>query len=530
MPQFIPLKIFSRLYSKQADLLVKDGYELFIERLSSEGIGIAEEHGYNIVDFKAFQNGISDSKGIVFHGWIENVPALKLLLIKGVLNVEFIDENNYLKHQLADAFKKFISPYLAQILLSLEENSINHIAYSYLKLLDADHCLVVEDFLFKPIQKQLDRLKEIDKFSADEQALVNEVKPLCSDDIVRSVNYLSRGSYAKKLSYVDGILSVIHAKACTVRFSNWILKQLENVELNHAHQNKIIRLREELREGKLKVNNKAKGRTPIRWTSLLSVIVILGLIGFAGYIIYFKPFDHRKDKILVQPPSFKDFSKNERIKIDSLLKEIDRASSSEDLEVDPSKSIIGAGTTLRLRNAFTNETMERIYMDLHLDAFLKMNYPQENCEESDNLSSLKFNKGIDKLHTKQLGSPAMLKNESDYDILVYVSENKKGGKVYAAYVASQEAIEFNIAYSNTLMIVAGKDYQPVKLPQSASENERPSDNFLYHFCSTDQNYIETINTVYQLSDEKSNLMKFIVTGSGSGLVHLIDIHNVLSDY
>ncbi len=530
MPRFIPLNIFKELYTNETDILDKESHANFITSLQNYGEGIAGKAGYSLDDFKAFQNSILTPSGIVFHGWVGNIAGLTELLVNGKLEIRFVDKNKYLEHQLGLEFKKFISPFLANQLLALPSGKLHHLAFSYTKLLDVDHCAVVENELFKPIQKRLDDLKQIKKSSVKEQELVNAVKPVCSDEVIESVNDLSRASYAKKLAFVDGILDMIRSKACTVRFANWILKQLERVELNREHEYKITDLREDLKRGELTVRNKARGQTPIRFRAIFSTLIILALIGFAGYVIYFKPFSTREDEVFTNNTSFKEFTKEERQKIDSLVKEISHDRLSEEIEIDPTNPIINGGISLKLRKAFLNEKMERIYSDLNLDADLKINYPKDSCDEKNNLDDFKRNDGILDLNSKTSGGKAMLKNESDYSIIVYVAEDQKGGKVYSTFVKSGETIEFKIARTNSLMIVAGNDYQKFTGSQHANQDELPSKNFNYHFCNTDQNYDETINTTYQLQTETSTLMKFMVTGTQSGYVHLIDLHGVLADY
>lgn len=530
MPRFIPLNIFKELYTNETDLLDKENHAKFISSLQIHGEAIAIKAGYSLDDFRSFQKSILTPSSIVFHGWVRNINGLTELLINGILDIRFVDKNKYLEHQLGSDFKKFVSPFLANRLLSISSGQSNHLAFTYTKLLDVDHCAVVENELFKPIQKQLDELKLIKKASVKEQELVNAVKPVCSDEVIESVNELSRASYAKKLAFVDGILDMIRSKACTVRFANWILKQLERVELNREHEYKITDLREDLKRGELTVRNKAKGQTPLRIRAIFSTVIILAMIGFAGYVIYYKPFSTREDEIFTNNTSFKEFTKEERQKIDSLVKEISHDRMPEEIEIDPTNPIINGGISLKLRKAFSNEKMERIYSDLNLDADLKINYPKDSCVEQNNLDAFKRNDGVLDLISKTSGGKAMLKNESDYSIIVYVAEDKKGGNVYSAFVKSGETIDFKIARTNSIMIVAGNDYQKFMGSQHANQDELPSDKFKYHFCDTDQNYDETINSTYQLQTETSTLMKFMVLGTQSGYVHLIDLHGVLADY
>lgn len=532
MAHFIPLKTFQSLYSTPSDLLSEEGLRLFYGLLETKGFELALTSGYSEEDFRVNMRSFLDPSSIIFHGWVTQNDGLMELITSGKTSVKFIDTKKLLTHQLAEKFKRFISPFLAEKLLRFggQTNTPSTIAFSYTQLLDEDHRAVVEHELFKPIQQLLNDLKAVKKEAVNEQALVNAVKPACSDEIIGCVNYLSRASYAKKLAFVDGLLDMLRAKSCTTRFANWILKQLEQVELNREHNHKIGDLKKELREGELQVKNSASSRTPIRWRSLVSSAIVLALIGLTAYIIYYKPFNKVEEEVFVNDTSFKDFTKEERIRIDSLLKEISHDRRPKEIEIDPSMPTYGGGTNLVLRKAFVNETMERIYDDLIKDADLKDTYPKDSCDSKKNVNVFVQNGGVKDLSTKSGSVEAMLKNESSYGIVVLVSEDKKNGNVYSLYLAPQETTTFKMDKFNSLSIIAGNDYQSFTAPKQAVAEELPSDQFKYHFCATDDNYKESINTAYQLRKIRSGQIKFLFTEDKSGYVYLLDIHNVLANY
>ena len=125
---------------------------------------------------------------------------------------------------------------------------------------------------------------------------------------------------------------------------------------------------------------------------------------------------------------------------------------------------------------------------------------------------------------------AVVRNESEYDVILYVSENRKSGKVYASLIKPNETIEFTINKYNTMLIVAGNSYQPFEAPEKSTKEERPSKAFTHHFCDTDLNYEETINTTYQFAHPRQGKNKFMIMGAKSGYVHLVDVHGVLEAY
>ena len=131
-------------------------------------------------------------------------------------------------------------------------------------------------------------------------------------ELVQIVNSLSKASYALKLEYVDTIVNTVRTNGCTVRFANWIFKQMEELKLNNEHEEKILELKKELKEGKLAVRNHGSGKTPIRWKSVITFlfVALLGIGSF--YIIYFKPFSTVEDEVIADTSSFKKFTKEER--------------------------------------------------------------------------------------------------------------------------------------------------------------------------------------------------------------------------
>ncbi|MFK7787179.1 MAG: hypothetical protein AB8B56_18805, partial [Crocinitomicaceae bacterium] len=359
---------------------------------------------------------------------------------------------------------------------------------------------------------------------------VNAVKPLCSDEIIASVNYLSRASYASKLGYVDKILDTIHSKACTVRFANWILERMSHIDLNNEHLYKLTDLRKDLKRGNLTVKNHKRGRAPIPMRGIFTVLIITLLVSAVVYLVVYQPFSKVEGNEFSNNTSFKEFTKEERIRMDSLLKEMDNPFDIPD-SLDPVMQPVQTGIDidLILRKEFQNERMEAIYEDLMADVDLKNNYRDSSCSSSKNtvfkstntVKSLDF---IDGFYT------SVVRNESDYDVILYVGESGKSGKVYASLIKPNETLEFNLDKYSTLLIVAGNSYQPFTAPAKASEEEYPSKAFTHHFCDTDLNYEETINTSYKLMYPRQGKNKFMVMGAKSGYVHLVDVHGVLEPY
>ncbi|MDG1333300.1 MAG: hypothetical protein P8P74_13275 [Crocinitomicaceae bacterium] len=531
MRKFIPLSTFKEIYSNQSDLLTEEGMNSFREKLASSGIEIAEKARFTSEEFSAFQETLRDPSNVVFYGWIEQVSALKNALL-GKKPSLFIDSAKHLDHTLSEKYTQFLSPVLSEVLLSthIESDNERKIAFSFVQLLDERHRAVVESKLFQPYQDRLEELKSISDQTTSEQELVNIVKPLCSDDIIASVNYLSRASYASKLGYVDKILNAIHSKACTVRFANWILERMSHIDLNDEHLYKLTDLRKDLRKGNLKVKNHKKGTAPIPMRGVLTGLIITLLVGSVIYLIIFKPFSKVEENEFSNNTSFKEFTKEERIRMDSLLKEMDNPFEVVD-SLDPLFAPVQTGVDidLILRKAFKNERMEAIYEDLMADVDLKFNYPDSSCSDFKN-TVFKSTNSVKSLDFMTGVHASVVRNESEYDIILYVAEGGKEGKVFASLIKPNETLEFKMNKYHTLMVVAGNSYQPFVNPSKATEEEQPSAAFTHHFCDTDLNYQETINTSYKFMYPRQGKNKFMIMGAKSGYVHLVDVHGVLEAY
>lgn len=525
MAKYIPNKVFDSLVSDIKDPYADAGWEKFQSILRSDAM---REHliGYSADDIDHFIASFESPEILLFRTWIERSKPLLNALTKGV-EEPFIDDRNVFEHRLANKFKVFVSTYLATALLGRQPRSEKELVLfaSFFPLLDEDHRSVVEDQLFKGIKKKLDVLAK-DSFRIEtEQELVNRIKPLCSDDIIRVINSFSKANYALKIYYVDTILGAVESIGCTARFANWLIKQMEQLELNNEHKEKIMTLRHEVKSGKLEVKNRPTGRTPIRWRALVSVILFLAIGGSVFYIIYYKPFSSPDDYGNVKNSSFKALSVEERKKVDSLVKEMNASFNPDEIEIDPGISY-GGGMSLQLRKAFDNELMEKLYQDLTLDASLANNYQQDTCEVQ---NDFKQYPGFTNLRQRANGKSCFYKNESEYDCIVYIAEPNKSGKVFSTRVRKGETIQFKMRTHELITVAIGDEYGRFLSPAGSSASEQPSSDYAYHFCFRDGNFEESINRTYRLK-AGSNAQRFALIGKRGTMVRFEDINNSLEDY
>ena len=527
MAHWISLSTFKDLFSKEADLLSEEGHALFLQRLQSfEGESIRKDSNIPKNDFLEFIESIKKPESIVFHGWVSQSVELQNTLNLQDVSGKFIDTRGNLNHTLAKPFQRFITPYLAPVLLHRIPNDMAALSnyFSYVQLLDEDTRTMIEWQLFQPVGVHLEALRTAQSLE-QEQALIELVQPLCSNAFIDSMNHLSKGSYALKMDYVDRILAAIRTPACTVRFANWILKQMERLQLNNEHQSKLNDLRNELASGELRVKKLDEEKSSIRIRPLLIGGVIIALFGTGIYFMVFKPFSDTKVYHAYDSANA-DFTEEELEKIDSLALEIDQESFLEGRRVDPN-IIIQSGTAISLRKPFKTALMEQIFTDVNKDVTLKENYYKDSCGAA---TSFRRYPGVKDIKLRKAKKTVQFRNDSDYDLVVYVTDNKIAGAVYSLMVKSSEMKAFQMNTNDVLTTVAGNEWIPFIPPLGSFQEEKPSQDFRYHFCTTDHNYFESINTSLQLKTTSRDLVKFMVTGSRGSDYKLVDIYNVAAAY
>ena len=529
MQRFIPLSYFKPLYVNHTDLLSDEGMAEFLERLNGEeGQQLCRLHEISESDLNAFRKSLEQPTSIVFYGWISYNTALLHLLSFSKIEDSYEDTFGHLLHQLSEEYQRFLSPYLADRLVQyggISDTALLAQAFSFVVLLDDDYRATIENQLFKSIQEDLRELKSRKNEFVEEQDLVNAVKPLCSEEIIDCVNLLSRASYSLKLEYVDTLLEMIRSKACTVRFANWLLKRMELVQLNREHLFKIHDLRRDLKSGELGVKNHGKGRTPIRWKNTAILLFFVIIAGGVFYLIYAKPFSEVTDHQFTNNSSFKQFTQEERKQIDSLLQEISGKVRPEDEIIDQGVPLIGSSSSLILRVPFANETLELIYEDLLKDDELKVQGHLDSCA-----AKTKFTRRADvtDLATKKGTVAAMMRNDSEYDVILYIASTGKNGAVASFLLKKGDTKTFEFSKGEIMLLVAGNEFQAFNAP-TVAQDLLPSKKFTHHFCETDANYRESINTAYRLADGSQKKVKFLVTGDQGGYFQLLDLKNVLEE-
>jgi len=521
---FLPIKAFQSLYGSFSELLTPEGIANFQERIENEGETVFNEKGFSAEEKKGFILSLNNPKIILFHSWVEQNSVLNTLLTQGELS-HFSDTSKHLQHQYAEEFKSFISPFLSEILLKFSGTTVfteRLNALSFCELLDKKHNAVVESQLFSPLLKEVKITTDSCKEITDEKDLIDRVTPLCKQELIECVNYLSRASYALKLEYVDAVLSVLKYKSCTPRFANWVLKELRNVQLNTEHEHKITDLIRDLKKGDLTVRNHGKEKRIIKASTVLTVLSVFLLAGTVFWFVKYKPFADIEEEEFSNETSFMQFSKDERKKIDSLLLVMNGNVKDDQLKIDHGTTLIGESDVLTLRKDFKNKLFQEIHDDFALDAEQR-SFFSDSCETAISFQQIEGTKTI---QSKKGSTEAMLKNESDYDVILVIATDQKKGKVYTTLIKSGKTISFELERNDVLFLVAGNDLNTYQWNEAENE-QMPSKHFKSSFCEIDDNYLRSISTVYRMNNPDLSKVKFLLTGNKGAYFSLIDLHSVL---
>ena len=529
--RFIPLQKICEIVGFTKDLSNPEHVQLLIETIEKNK-GTSFIYNDTIVSEEEIDQIISSLQNqntLIFHSWIQLNKPLIHFLTNGIPSKPFSDTGNHLSHQLGNDYKKFLSPSISSLVLKYEDSTdltLLSNAFSFVSLLNSDYRPLIEARI---CSKVIDRLTELVKKGAssqNEQDLTQVVTPLCADEVIRVINQLSRTSYALKVKYVDQVLAIIHLNACTVRLANWLLKQVQKIELNAEHSAEIKEVHKNLAEGKINIKNRAKsksigisGRQILTWC-------FIALLGYGTYYVTnYKQVEDQEE--LSSDSSFTQFTKGERQKIDSLLRAVQKRQLTDDESIDQGGPIIGQSAVIVSRTPFYNQRMEQLYQDYRIDANLNENGVIDSCAVFDSKAekSARYN-GVKDLLKRKGSQDVLVKNDSEYDAMFIVFDNRRGGKVYSTLIKKNQLSSFKINVTDHIICIPGNELGKFIAP-TIKQTELPSKNFDHHFCSVDENYQYAISTTYEFTANQSGKVKFMITGVKNSYYQLLDINGVL---
>ena len=469
---------------------------------------------------------------VVFYQWIEQDQALKSLLEGKVPTLEFTDRLRWTGHFLFADFSTFISSFLTTSALKfkLHENvSELRNVFSFLVLLPKDDRQLVEQALFQQTKAQIDgQLKKLPQYTTETELLAC-VDAICTKDIVAIVGHFSRASYHTKVWYIDQLLSLFNHPACTARLAYRVILQLNLLELNPEHQEKIREIEKELKNGQLlNKSDKTPFLKKIRTKQILSIGAFFLLIGAAYFILKYNPSKEQHTDLGLAS-SFETFTKDERIQIDSLLKAKRSDATPEENETDQFLWSQTGGPSLALRSALKNKLMEQLYTDWLKCADLHNQGLIDSCIPYKKSTNFKYPSV--KPAKEMLGKDeVVVRNESIYSVWIIVFEEFTQGSIYAELLEAGKTSTLKMSKNQHFVFAAGKEPGVFIAPKGVNSAELPSEQFQEQFCTVDMNLSNSLNAVYALRSPKPGSNKLLLSGDENNYFVVADLYGILETF
>jgi hypothetical protein len=541
--QYIPLNNFFGFLDKPVNVYSSEELNLFsieiIEKYQNGAFISVENKAVSKDEAIAFCLRLNHPGMVVFDQWICQNKNLLQLLVNKKLSVNNFDPKIINGHSLFREFSTFLSPFLLpRILEAIDSNKdIQYIhAGGYISLLNADSKLVLQDKLASWLKAKLSDLQENLPNIRSEQQLIENLNPLISDQMVEFVNQFTKAFYASKIGYIDQLLNVFNHPSCSARVGSWITGQLKKLALNPEHHEKIDEIKSTIKTGKFnfsnpqgKVRNEAKSLRNFTW--IFTALLFVGLV----YLFWFNPLNFWNDVPVLtdSKSSLEEFSKEERMKIDSLIKSVQQPDEEviEQSENDQFMHLPPVEMNSIYRKPFQNKTAEQFYDDCLKDEMMMEKGLIDSCVpySTKNLG-MKLNPNFKSLSLHAGNQAVFLQNESEYQILVLVFSDKNDA-LYASIIQKDQKLNFKMNEGEIVLFLPGNDWakfaaQPTKI------TEMPSENYQNHFCFQDENFKAMLYSPYRLKKTNEKIVKLMFnesTQSGEAFV-LLDLYEALEDY
>ena len=520
--KFIPLSELKQLTAAHGNVLEEDERMNIIEYFTAQQ---ADSGTYSSLEIVEVARTLSAEK-IVFYGWIDQNSDL-VQLLKGQLPIkEFKDSYFWLDHALFSSFSAFLTPFLVKTFLALkDEKGLLNLQrlFSYLPLMRMDERMVVEQELFKNIHQLSNDLFLQSEKAKNENELLPLTEQICSAEIIDIINHLSRASYHLKVGYIDKVLNLFEHPHCTPRLGYRIVKKLHALDLNPGHQTKLKNIEAELKSGQL-LQGKVKPKRRINYRQIVSLAVLVGLI-FLAYTVFTTKTEVPNNTDLNTASSFEKFTKEERIQLDSLLRS--KRGSIDENQDDRDKYLWsqGNGTSLTLRSSLQNNRMEELYADWLIDVMLHENGAYDSCRTAKNNSTNFLFPGVKKASELIGKDDVYIQNNSEYSVYVFIFDDFNNGMVYSQLFKKGETIHLKLTVGNNLLFVAGKNIVKYIVPKNTMDV--PSQRFDHHFCEVDDNFKESLFTIYKLAKPKKGQNKLMLSGDSTNYFVVADLYGIL---
>lgn len=469
-------------------------YKLEIEKLAIlEGLTDKE-----INDFL----NIQDETTILFNGWIESDSQIRSFLKSEKKQFLFTDTKGFKNHILFKDFQRYVENFLPDFKSNFDVFEDILLFQSYSELVQLSFWKKKEYKVLQDFSLEIENILGIINETKDIKAFNQKACILFTDQIISIINNLSGESSYYKISFIENAILLIKDSRCSANTSGFILKQLNNLRLQDNQKESIEQTLTLYKEGKL---TKQKPKKSFNFR-LIGTLILLIVICSSVFVFYnqMNSSDLITQKDLSSSLQF--FSKAERMKIDSILKEKKISS----MVLDSMYQNSGVGFDVSIRIPFSNQKAESIYQKLEKGLSDYYFNPQTPCQSTGSFK--KELKNTESL-SKSIGAKSIdFKNKSDYTILIIMFDDVSHSMVYSFRLLRGEELKFSTENNMVFFFLPG---------------DKSIDNSLVPFCQIDFNYDKGFSTPYTfLGTEKKS--KVLFEGKKGDMVEIVDLGNVFA--
>lgn len=458
------------------------------------------------IDRTQFLSICSNPKGIIFASWTEENTSLINTLTKDAFSELFVDSSKLREHALFEEYKVFIELYLFPIFTNqfsaLSGKNI-HFFMSYSVLLPEYQQNLVQDSLSDWIFKQKEELELALNKAKKDTELHRLIDSFLSPNMITALNLLNVNHYRVKTQLLEFFMSLAYHPKSSTRFLMYLTNKLLAVQFTAEHRKQLSNFGSDVKKGKIVVES-----TRVSWLRLSLIILVLLISGAGIVALFFVEADPETD-MLQEKTAYMEFSKEERLKLDSLITEIKSEERMiDDAQLDSNLPFVGVDL-VKKRN-WSNELFRKLY---------------QNWGNNDSIPFTTFftqGKPVSKPYVKtrpldrKPGAIAVeLHNETDRMVLVVVFQNNKKEPVYTEYVEAKTLAEWKMNIGEYLFVLPGN-----KVPADVQFGDLP-------FKELDAHFFENLGIAYRVDQINGKRIKLVWENLGNNESYLVDLTGAL---
>ncbi|MDR0802226.1 hypothetical protein [Fluviicola sp.] len=448
----------------------------------------------------------SDSKKLIFVSWTEENRSLNNALEQCEFTELFSDTSQIGKHALFEEYKAFIEPFLYPLFTEkfnrISDKNI-HFFMSYSVLLPAHQQNLVQDSLSEWIFRQKEALERMLGEARKDTDLHRQTDQFLSENLISALNLLNVNHYRVKTQLLEFFMSLAYHPKSSSRFLMYLSTKLLQVNYTAEHKKQLREFGADVKKGKIVVES-----TRVSWLRL-SIIILLLVLCIGGMIALFFIDANPEENLAQEQTAYMFFSKEERIKLDSLITEAKSEHRMiQDAQLDSNIPFVGVDLTPK-RN-WNNELFQEIYR--HWGNNDSVPFTKFFTKENGYIKSY--------IGTKDLGQKkgqieAEFHNETDLMVLVIVFQNSRKEPVYTKYIHSGTVGEWKMNNGEHLVILPGS-----KVPSNPKFGNLP-------FKELDQHFYENLGISYHLDAFVGKRIKLVWENLGNNNSYLVDLSGAL---